>query len=412
MFNKVKTKLTIVYTLSLVCLLVLFIGLLYVLISHEINTKEVEELRDYFSKEKHEFMEELYENDEHGLEYEPNRTVFYYVFNSSGELVNGEETKASLNQWIDKNINLSDQELIERLEWRNEHFLVMNFPLDNQGFVILGMDITAEKHLIQRITIILVVLTVFFGGIFALLGYFFAGQAIKPIKLAFDKQEKFVSDASHELRTPLSIFYSSVDLLMREEKDRLSPFGKEVLEDVKTEAHLMNKLIEDLLLLARSDKNFLNLDLKEVNLSQLFKSICSRFLRLQQARVHLIENIQPGVTFTCDETRIQQLVYILLDNAFRYTTEGEVKFILAEESEQIKIIIEDTGCGISPEKLPFIFDRFYRGDETREKGGAGLGLAIAQSIVNAHGGKISATSTLGKGTVFTVIFTEKQEPAA
>ena len=99
-----------------------------------------------------------------------------------------------------------------------------------------------------------------FSILFAWAGNFFAGQAMKPIQKSFQTQRKFVSDASHELRTPLSIFYSSVDILSREEKENLSPFGQEVLEDIKNETEMMNKLLNDLLFLARNDQDHVELE--------------------------------------------------------------------------------------------------------------------------------------------------------
>lgn len=412
MFNQLKAKLTLLYSLSLLCVLISFIGLLYLLISDEINEKEVDEINVYFKKEKSDFIEDLYEGKHHGLEYDPNRAIFYYVYNRQGMLVDGEESLPSLAGWLETKEMLKGKSFTKRVEWKQEHLLLVKKPLklneDSYGYVILGMNITSEKHLIENITWVLIGLTILFSLLFAGLGFYFAGQAMKPIRNAFYKQEKFVSDASHELRTPLSIFYSSVDLLLREEKENLSAYGLEVLDDVKTEANLMRSLINNLLLLARSDKNQLPFDMKEVNLSNLLMTIYEKFSRTVMKHIQFEQKIQAGVTLLCDEVRMQQLLYILLDNAFRYTEEGKVSLALHSERGIKTIIVQDTGCGIPPKDLPFIFDRFYRADLSREKGGAGLGLSIAQTIVTAHGGEIYAKSSEGEGTTFTIEFKDKK----
>lgn len=404
MFKEVKAKLTVLYTCSLVLLLFSFIGVLYFLISHEINQKESDQLNRYFSKEESDLIEDLYDKKHEKIEIDTYRTVFNYVFNNDGKLVFGEGIDEDFDNWLQKTISLGPKTIETRAEWKGRHFLLLKKPISSDGFVIIGTDITADTHLIQNITWTLFILTIVFSIIFSFIGYYFAGQAMRPISFAFQKQAKFVSDASHELRTPLSIFYSSVDLLMREEKDRLSPMGKEVLLDVKAEAHLMNKLVNDLLFLARGDKDQLPLEMKLVNLSSMLLFLCRRFSKSIPAELKLDIDILPGISLYCDETRIQQLVYILLDNALRYTKEGKILLQLRKHDNWIELMVEDTGCGITKEDLPFIFDRFYRADKNREKGGAGLGLSIAQSIVKAHKGKIDVKSTVGIGTTFSVTF--------
>lgn len=412
MFNQVNTKLTFIFTLSLLCLLIAFIGLLYYFISLEINEQEEKELSSYFDKEKNDFIEDLYENEHHGLEYDPNRTIFYYVYNQQKEFIYGEETVQSLSSWIEKNAFFDADSFTKKIDFKQHHLIIVKKPLKtngySHGFVILGMDVTGEKHLIQNITWTLFALTLLFSLIYAFLGYHFAGQAMKPIKNAFHKKEQFVSDASHELRTPLSIFYSSIDLLTIEEKENLSSSGQEVLQEMKTEASLMNNLINNLLILARSDKNQLPWNMKELNLSELLTSICQRFSRIVPNTIRFEQNIQGDVYFTCDEVRIQQLLYILLDNALRYTKTGKIKATLKFKTEKIIITVEDTGCGIAPNDLPYIFGRFYQANVSREKGGTGLGLSIANTIVTAHGGNIYASSNEGAGSVFTVMFAEKK----
>ncbi|HJV17615.1 MAG TPA: HAMP domain-containing sensor histidine kinase [Bacillales bacterium] len=417
MFNQVKTKLTILFTLSLLCLLIIFIGLLYYLISREINDKEAGELLLYFKEEKSDFIEDLYENERLRLKYDPNQTMFYYVFNQQGEFVYGKETIQYLYSWIEQNEKTNNVDsFTKRADFKQNHLILIKKPLKineyTHGFVILGMDITGEKHLIQKIAWTLIVLTLLFSLVYAFLGNYFAGQVIKPIKNAFHKQEQFVSDASHELRTPLSIFYSSIDLLMKEEKDNLSPFGKEVLQDAKTEVSLMKGLINHLLFLARNDRNQLLYEMKKINLSDLFASLSIRFSRIIPNTIQFNQIIQSEIYFTCDEVRIQQLFYILLDNALRYTKEGTITVSLTLKTEKIIITLKDTGCGISPHDLPHIFDRFYRADFAREKGGAGLGLSIAKTIVTAHGGEIYASSHKEKGSLFTVIFERENKEAS
>jgi K+-sensing histidine kinase KdpD len=409
MFKRLKSKLTILYTFSLLLLLLCFIGILYYLISQQIIQNEKDDLEAFYTKAKFEIIEDFYEKEHQGLSYDPNREIFYYVFDPKNRFVYGEETIKQLSGWIEaKNISDNKKSYIKQVTWKKSHLILMKTPITTNGFLhgyaIIGKDISSEMHLTEKITWILLFLTLVFSILFGFMGYYFAGQAIKPIKKAFHKQEKFVSDASHELRTPLSIFYSSIDLLSREEKDHLSPFGKEVLEDAKLEAALMNKLINDLLFLARSDKNVLALEKKNVNLTELTRSVFKRFSSKSVENIYFSGEIEDEIYLTCDETRIQELLYILLDNAFRYTKEGHVELKLKTNAEKITLTVTDTGCGIPLTDIPYIFDRFYRGDLSREKGGTGLGLSIAKAIVSAHGGRIFASSDLGKGSVFTVVF--------
>lgn len=408
MFHNVKSKLTIMFTVSLLFLLICFIGILYFLISHQIIQNEKDDLQSYFDKEKMDIVEDIYKKEHHGLSYEPSQDIFYYVYNPKNQFVYGKESMKDLLSWIDE--NNQDSSFTKQVTWGQFHLILMKIPITTNdylhGYAIIGKDISSEKHLIEKITWILLFLTIFFSILFGFMGYYFAGQAIKPIKKAFIKQEKFVSDASHELRTPLSIFYSSIDWLKREEKDHLSSFGLEVLDDVKAEAELMNKLINDLLFLARSDKNELTIEKMEINLSELTYSIFKRFRVKAEENIAFKKDIQDGIHLTGDVTRIQQLIYILLDNAFRYTKEGQVILSLQTKDEKIVLSVSDTGCGIPINDLPYIFDRFYRGDLSREKGGSGLGLSIAKAIVKAHGGKIYASSDDGKGSVFTVLFNQ------
>lgn len=408
MFKTVKSNLTLLFTGSLLFILFIFILTLYFFISGAIKNNNTAEIHQYYLEESHEWLEELRERKHSHIDFEPDRKVFYYLFAMDGVLVEGEEnTKGLLDYIEDSGLHRPIDDLFKEIKWENSHILLSSYQIvhDKQqvGSVVVGMDITSEKHLIKNIIWILVLLTVMFSILFAWAGYLFAGQAMKPIQKAFLKQKKFVSDASHELRTPLSIFYSSMEFLDKEERENLSDFGQEVLEDAKKEAELMNHLLTDLLYLARSDQDHLGLEIGEIDLSELLKDLLKRFSRIGSSSISFKVDIEDGIVMNGDQARLQQLFYILLDNASKYTNEGTITCIAKQDEKRIEIDIIDTGNGISTEDLPYIFDRFYRADPSRNRTGTGLGLSIAKTIVEAHGGEISVTSTLGVGTAFAII---------
>ena len=246
---------------------------------------------------------------------------------------------------------------------------------------------------------------------------------IAAIERVANAQRRFVADASHELRAPLTTIKGSVEFLRRvpdlPEEERAA-----VLDDAFTEADRMATLVNDLLLLARADAAVssapgtgeVRLDeqmrgrREPVELDQLVLDTFRHGRAQLQARrekgIQLaIETLEPEVVMA-DPGQLRQVMLILLDNALKYTPPGgRVSLAVGRTGSRATISVRDTGIGIEPDVLPHIFDRFYRGDQARERDqhGSGLGLAIAKWIVEAHQGEITVTSQPGKGSKFEVL---------
>lgn len=220
------------------------------------------------------------------------------------------------------------------------------------------------------------------------------------LKSMFDTQEQFVANASHELKTPLAVIKSYVRLMERQGKTNPDVM-EESLETINYETDRMHHLIQQMLTLVSIEKGEL-FTFSQVALRPLLKQ-ASKSIALAFDRSITLEMTEQDITIIGDEEKLKQLVYILLDNAQKYS-EKAIRLSLRQTETDAVIEVEDYGEGLSKQDQEAIFDRFYRVDKARarETGGTGLGLTIAKAIVDQHEGRIEVDSTLGEGTTFRI----------
>jgi two-component system OmpR family sensor kinase len=233
---------------------------------------------------------------------------------------------------------------------------------------------------------------------------------------AYRAQRRFVSDASHELRTPLTTIRGNVDLLEKMWKKTSGnaqlanpeqmEISLEAMQDIAGEAQRMSRLVNDLLALARADAGF-QMEKSPLELKPLVEEVVRRaqFLpRTADWELGELEDLQ-GSIVQGNRDYIQQLLFILIENAFKYTPEGVVKLDALRSKTQVGVRISDTGIGMDKGEIPMIFDRFYRADPSRgQTSGTGLGLSIAKWIIDEHKGSIEVTTSKDKGSVFVIWF--------
>ena len=232
--------------------------------------------------------------------------------------------------------------------------------------------------------------------------------AYQQVEHALQAQRRFVADASHELRTPLTTLRGNVELLQREPPLPLEE-KRAILADVAAEIERMIRLVRELLTLARADAG-LRPRLEPVQLGSLLEDAV-RQAQLLRPRPVAKARAERDVVVRADRDLLYQVLLILLDNALKYTPEdGMVEATVVVEQGRAGIAVRDTGIGIDPAIMPHIFERFFRGDSARSGEGTGLGLAIAKSLVEAMRGEIRVVSRPGEGSVFTVLL--PVEPAS
>ena len=278
-------------------------------------------------------------------------------------------------------------------------FTIHNKPY---GMIIVFMDVKPYQEAnesLMRTTLFIGVTAIL---LFFIIAIFLAKWLVRPVTTTLDKQKRFISDASHELKTPLAVISANTDVLEAEIGEN------KWLGYIRSESSRMSELVNELLILARlEDKTGHRLIIQPLDLTALVLQTALPFEStvFEMGKRFSVE-AQPDVTYVGDASTIKHILTILIDNAVKYSEEhGEISVKLYTRSNRRIIEVYNTGEGVPKEKLTRIFERFYREDEARnsKNGGYGLGLAIARSGIQAHGGKIFAQSEYGKWIRFTVV---------
>jgi two-component system, OmpR family, sensor kinase len=280
-------------------------------------------------------------------------------------------------------------------------------PVDAPGgavVVVTGVTLEDRDESLQALRTQLLI-----GGPLALLlasvaGYVLASATLRPVlrrlEAGLERERRFVSEASHELRTPLASLKTELELALRH--PRTADELRAAVTSAAEEADRLALLADDLLVLARSDEGELRLHAEPVDVRELLQTVARRFAaRIDESGRALTVAAPEGLVVTGDRVRLEQALGNLVDNAIRYG-DGEIRLEARRSDGSVELLVSDDGGGFPAEFLPRAFERFSRADESRARGAAGLGLALVEAIVRAHGGTAWAANRPGGGAAITL----------
>ncbi|EGA90803.1 integral membrane sensor signal transduction histidine kinase [Planococcus donghaensis MPA1U2] len=341
-----------------------------------------------------------------------NPRIIVLNWNAAGDIVNEDQ----IGTWLYESFSQESILKIENLntitnlsvddEYTYRSLLIENDTADGEiAYTQLLINIDGEQTILDNFGQLLIICSLIFIVLSISASYILSKKMMEPIIKSWNKQAEFVENASHELRTPLTIIQNKLELLLVEPQQKIIQKFENIALSL-SETRRLSKLTSDLLTLARADSAEIQLDKHPLHVDEFIERVSVPYIEIAESQNKTLQlDLNCKTEIQADEVRLHQLLVILLDNALKYTEEEEHIFVKTY-TEDLKAVIEirDTGRGIQKENLPYIFDRFYREDKarSRENGGIGLGLSIAQWIVTHHGGTITASQNGQAGTLFKV----------
>ena len=473
-FKSLRFKLTLWYVLILGFILISFSGFLYITLANSLHRdldNRLRSLADLIASESGSPMSRfgfgnLDEAVESSLRLRP-AGKFIQVLDESGrvgeKLENLKNVQLPISLLALRNASRGRETFETTRSFRNIPLRIFTHPVFEKGQMARIVQVASSLENVEdtlHTLLLILTITVPSALLFASLGgLFLANKALKPVdqvtqtariitshnldqkiepprvkdeisrlvetfndmisrlNRSFHQIKQFSADASHELKTPLTILRGEVEVALR--KERMPSEYEAILKSNLEEVHRMSKIVEDLLLLSKTDMGEVRLNKEYLNPSKVLDEVVAHLSLLSEAKQLKITTVnhQEEIAFFGDALRFRQLLLNLIENSIKYTEPGgSIQVTLEKENHPVpskngqggvnslKIVVSDTGIGIAKEEQEKIFDRFYRVDKarSRDQGGSGLGLSICKWIVEAHHGNISVESEAGKGSSFIV----------
>lgn len=403
MFKKTKYRLVILNALVFFILQNAFGTMIYFYTQYSLYN-QVD--RTLLEKKSHILRENEKLHSQLNPEREENRRLVYLLWEKGNKLYDV-IPKNSIAQTDTKLFSpLVNKEGLQSITIGSESYRIINLSVSkNEKYlpvqnIQIIYNLKHEKEMLSHLLLVIGFGSLLSVFIAILAGTYLANKALIPIKLSWEKQQQFVADASHELRTPLSVMKLNLEHLFRHPDNSIEQESETIHQAIQ-EINYMSKMTTDLLTLARSDSDQLQIVHESIQLDDILHQVVKDFKILALPKnIQVTANIYP-IIMSGDKERLKQLFVIVLDNALKYTQEnGTIIVKCSVKNSRAIIDIIDTGIGIPKTDLPHIFDRYYRGDKsrTRHLEGTGLGLSIAKWITQSHAGKIRIESKEGEGT--------------
>ena len=390
-----------IYTFTVFTILVIIFDLLIYKRAEQLLYKEIDTELERFAN-----LDEL---DNKIIRLNPR--IIYIIRNFNGEIINEDSIGRLYDDYID-NIEFDRTKLntVYSIKVNSEYnYRGINIPVytisNELCYIQLIANVDGENESLSNLRNRLFSMSAIIITTSIIASYMLSKKTLKPIMQAWERQTEFVQNAAHELRTPLTIIQAKQQLLLEEPDSKIIDKSEDISLTIN-ETRRLTKLVKELMILAMADSNQLKIKKETKNIDEVIRKITIPYMEYAKMQnKELIVELNCNREVNIDINKITQLIVILLDNAMKYTKEGE-KITVQTHCKEGKCTIEviDEGIGISDEQKKHIFERFYRADKarTRETGGTGLGLAIAQTIVKAHGGSIKVYNNEPKGTKFVV----------